>query len=162
MKVVNKLKDKIDDKKTKKLAKEIIRLREEIAKLEEQKMKLQAGRIPEPITEIKNNPATEKKSKKQTRKSTCGNKIKTYIQEHPQEELPKEDTEQSRTGSEEDPNKIKPGAIKKNQTKKRSYGRQGKMPTKRCNFCRKRGHIERNFPSRQICRNWLWGESNRK
>ena len=152
------IKNKIDDRKTKKLEKQIIQLNKNNAKLEQQLAELQAGRISEVIETIGMDPTTDKGD----------DSIKKCIYEKGPDELDKGEKSQSRKEGKEDIKTMKSNFEKEKTCLKRVRKtciinkQQRKKSRKRCHFCRKRGHIQRDCPGRQMIWNWLWDDVNAK
>jgi len=146
------IKDKIDDWKTKDLAKQMTQLRKDNAKLEQQLAELQAGRITETIQTIRKDPAT----------NTGDDNIKKYIYEKTPDELDRGETNQNEIRSKETPQTTKSNSEKEKLCLSIINKQQRKRLRKRCHFCRKRGHIQRNCPSRQMIWNWLWDDAIEK
>jgi len=150
------IKDKIDYWKTKDVAKQMTQLRKDNAKLEQQLVELQAGRITKTIETIRKDPAT----------NTGDDNKKKYIYEKTPDELYKGETSQNETRSKETPKTTKSNSEKEESCLKQVRKmhiinkQQRKMLKKRCHFCRKRGHIQRDCPSRQMLWNWLWDDAN--
>jgi len=150
------MKDKISDWKTNNLVRQITQLRKDNAKLEQQLAELQAGRMTEIMETIRNDPAT----------NTGDDNIKKYIYEKTPDELYKGETSQNETRSEGTPKKkkskseTKESCVKQVQPTHIINKRPRKMSRKRCHFCRKRGHIQRDCPSRQMLQKWLWDDAN--
>jgi len=146
----------MSDRKTNKLAKQLAQLRKDNAKLEQQLAELQAGKMTEIIRAIKNDPATK----------IGDDNIKEYVDEKTPDEFCRGKTSQNRTRSEVTPKKKKSNSETRESCKKRVKlthiinKRPRKRSIKRCHFCRKRGHIQRDCPCRQVLQDWLWNDAN--
>ena len=103
MRMLSAIKDKIDDWKTKDLAKQIIQLRKSNAKLEQQLAKLQVGRITGTRETIRNDSAT----------NTGGDNIKKHIDENTPDALYKGETSQNGTRRKETPKKMRSNSRKR-------------------------------------------------
>jgi len=162
MNLVNNVKDKWAEHQFKKLEKEVIRLQEKISRIPEQQEKLPKAEILINPTERKNSPAT-----RQT--------LETHIERKNGHgrgaESPHITKPYGLYTSETGPFKIRltgaPGKKKINadikalckkqvQPKYLINKRPMKRSRKRCHFCRKRGHIQRDCLSRQMLRKRLW------
>jgi len=132
------MKDKIDDWKTKNVAKQIAQLRKDNAKLEQQLADLQAGRPTKTIKIIRQDSVT----------NTGDDHLKKHIYEQPPDELDQGENSQNEMRKEETHTKTKINPTKeepcKNQTQQMRHmsKRPMKRSRKRCHFCRKRGHKE--------------------
>jgi len=65
-------------------------------------------------------------------------------------EITPEEHESNSETKELDENEKKLMHLKNERPRKRS--------AKRCNFCRKRRHIQKECPCRQVLQNWLWND----
>jgi len=150
------IKDKIDDWKTKNLAKQVIQLREDNVKLEQQLADSQAGKITEASETIGDDTAMN-----------FGNdNIKKHIDKKTPDELYKGETSHNETRRKEAIKKMKSNSERKEsclkQVRKKNImnKQQRKKIRKRCHFCRKRGHIQKECPGRKMIWNWLWDDTN--
>jgi len=140
------MKEKMSDWKTNKLVRQVAQLQENNAKLAQQLAKLQGGNIAGTMVPTRKN--DDEKMKKQSCKE-------------PPVELNKGDNSQTKNRSEITPNKNEANSETKESCEKRvklthlKNKRPRKRSTKRCHFCRKRGHIQKECPSRQVLQDWL-------
>jgi len=152
------IKDKIDDWKIKNLAKQVVQLREEKEKLEQQLTKLQAGKITEASETIGDDTVI----------NFGDDNIKKHIDKNTPNELYKRETSHNETRKKETIKKMKSNSEKKESCLKQVRKThvmnklQRKKMRKRCHFCRKRGHIQRECPGRKMIWNWLWDDTNER
>ena len=148
MNLVNKVKDKLDKKKFKKLEKKEIWLRGEIARLQDQQEILKMAETTTNLVEEKCHLMIKKKPEKYANKKIGHDKGKEFSHTTRSKELRKE---------------IKP-SIKCEMLKNRETSSKEVRTTlgmsqkhrekivKRCHMCRKRGHIRKNCPSKHMLR----------
>jgi len=145
------IKDKMDDWKTKTLEKRAIQLHGDNAKLEKKIAKMQAGRPIELIKTKRRDPV----------KNTGDGHLKKQIYAQTADELNKRENSQSKTKSRESPQTTKSGSEEKESCLKQAIKKRPmKRSRKRCHFCRKRGHVQKDCVKRQLLREWIWGDAS--
>jgi len=123
------------DKKTEKLQKQAIQYIKENEKLERHIAELQEGHQPENEQLTIRNDDTRRTEK-----------IRNELLMAP-------------TGGENSKNKKKSDTTLNDKVKLHlKKKRPRKRSTKRCHFCRKRGHMQRNCVIKKFVLNWLWGD----
>jgi len=165
MNVINKVRNKVDARKFKKLEKEVIRLREEILKdtskiLDQEDNLKTAEAIPIPA-DLKSHSVTKKSEKNDKHGHEQAEKSVNIVRPG---RLGQEDKKTSLTLKKDTKAKVcykcgLKGHIAHNCKTGKMNTRQRNKIAKRCNFCRKRGHIKKNCPIKQTCWNWMEGRS---
>ena len=191
MNLVNKVKDKWDKKKFKKLEKEVIWIQGEISKLQDQQEEQKTPETTTNSVDEKCDSVIKKKSEKHVSKKTGHDKEEEFSNTIRPDGPRKEDIKPS-TGhgkGAESPHTTKPYGLYTNETsqcKIRCKGaptkrkenadvkalgekldpqkhyankRTMKRSRKRCHFCRKRGHLQKDCLSKRMLRRWLRDEA---
>ena len=148
MNLVNKVKDKLDKKKCKKLEKKEIWLQGEITRLQDQQETLKKAETTKNFVEEKSQLTIKKGPEKYVNKKIGHNKGKEFSHTIRLKELRKEmkpstkcETLKNRETSSKEVQKTL-GMSQKHREK----------IVKRCHMCRKRGHIRKNCPSKHMFR----------
>ena len=139
MNVVNKVKDKLGERRFKKLETKIIRLQGERSKLHEQQENLGTTETITDSVDKECDTAMKKKTKKRLNKKTGHNK------------------------GEGSSKTIRPDGLGCEKQVQPIYSvNEGpvKRPRKRCHFCRKRGHLQKDCLSKHMLRKWLRDEAS--
>ena len=152
MNLVNKVKDKWDKKKFKRLEKEVTWLRGEMARLQDQQETLKMAETTTNFVEEKGHSMIKKKPENYVNKEIGHDKGEESSSITRPKEFRKEE--------------IKP-STKYETLKNREYSSKEVRTTlgmnqkhrnkivKRCQMCRKRGHIQKDCPSKYMLKNWL-------
>ena len=169
MNLVNKVKDKWDERKFKRLEKEVIRLQGDTSWFPNQQKNLKTEETTTTFVEEEGRFVMKKHSLKPMDKKTGRDKGEESSYRTRPDGLCKEGKKPITTMSNENVKKIK-GEIPTNgepslEEAQLDYNRNKrprKRSNKRCHFCRKRGHIKKNCPIKQKCWNWMKGGSVRR
>jgi len=151
MNLVNKVKDKWDKKKLKKLEKKEIWLRGEIARLQDQQETIKMAETTTNFVEEKCHLMIKKKPEKYASKEIGHEKGKQFSHTTRSKELCKEikpSTKCEMVKNRETSSKEVRTTLGMSQKHKEKIG-------KRCHMCRKRGHIRKDCPSKHMLRRYV-------
>jgi len=143
------MKETMFDWKTDRLKKQAAQLQTKNEKLVQHIAELQGGNVTETMVPTRKNDDESKKKR---------------IYKEPPVEPNKGENRQSKNRSKITPEKHESNSETKELCEKRvkpmhsMNKRPIKRSAKRCHFCRKRGHIQKECPSRQVLQNWLWND----
>jgi len=172
MNVVNKVKDKLVERKFKKLEMEVIRLQGEISKLHEQQENLRTTETATDSVDKECYTAIKKTTKRRSDKKIGHDEEEESSNTIRPNELRKEENKLSTKTRKERDNKIKCKSPTKGKTRLEELCKKQVQPTysvndrpmkrsrKRCHFCRKRGHLQKDCLSKHMLRKWLRDEAS--
>ena len=148
-KMLSAMKEKMFDWKTNRLEKQVAQLQKNNEKLAQQLAELQGGRTTETMVPTKKN--DEKNEKKRIyNEPPVDSKKGNESQRENRNEITSEKNESDFETKKLCKKRVSTMPFRSERPRKRSK--------KRCNFCRKRGHIQKECPCRQVLRNWLWND----
>ena len=148
----NAMKEKRFDKRTKKLEKQALQYIQKNEKLERQIAESQGSKITKTM-EPKTKKEDENKKKRDYNEPPVDlDKGKRSQRDEKSEEHTDKELNDDTRELEEDEN-----IMIQLQDKKSS--KQGR---KRCHFCRKRGHLQKNCLNKKMLLNWLWNDASKK
>ena len=151
MNLVNKVKDKWDKKKLKKLEKKEIWLRGEIARLQDQQETLKMAETTTNLVEEKCHLMIKKKPERYASKEIGHDKREEFSHTTRSKELRKEEMKPS---TKCETLKNRESSSKEVRTTLGMNQKHRNKIVKRCHMCRKRGHIHKECPSKHMLRNW--------
>jgi len=148
-KLWNEMKERRFDERIKKLEKQALHYIQENENLERHIADLQGSNTVAIMETTKKNDDKVKKTKKGTKSVEKPNNKKISLKQSKSDRDSKNDSESETKESDENGiNSI---------TLKRQQPRQGSR--KRCHFCRKRGHVQKDCLSKRVLRRWLRDEA---
>ena len=172
MNVVNKVKEKMDERKFKKLEKKVIWLQGEISRLQDQQEKLKTAEPTKNSADGKCHSVIKKEPEKHANKKAGHDKGEVSSNTIRPDGLRKEDIQPSTTTIKEKAKQVKRviptnEGIKLEEICERQVqpthfitGRPMNRSRKRCHFCRKRGHLQKDCLSKHMLRKWLRDEAS--
>jgi len=148
----NAMKEKRFDRRTKKLEKQALRYMQKNEKLERHIAESQGDKITKTIVPKKKKENENKKKRVYNEPPVGLDKGKSSQSDEKSEEHTDKELNDDTRELEED-EKI----IIQLQNKKPS-----KWSRKRCHFCRKRGHLQKDCLSKKMLQKWLWNDASKK
>jgi len=158
MNLVRNVKNKWDNRKFKKLEKEVIRLQEEISRIPRQQENSLSADTFKDSTERKNPIVIKTRTAKPIERKV-GHARRAVSPHEIEKEKQNNGTNSSSNARRCKESNAKAKGISKNLMYLKNE-RSMKRSRKRCHFCRKRGHLQRNCLGKRMLRNWLRDEAS--